>query len=214
MWQKEDETLQEVCEAADGEQSTAGEGFYRRDGVIYRRWTPPGQDAEARAVEQLVLPRRCREMVLMMAHSVTMSGHLGKNKMAERLRRCFYWPTLFKDVAEYCRACEECQKCSSRRGPKAPLVPLPVMEEPFQRIAIDIVGPLPRSRLGNKYILMVCDYATRYPKAFTLKSVDAENVAEALVTMFARVGVPKEILTDQGTNFTSRLLAGCTSCSE
>ena len=130
----------------------------------------------------------------MMAHSVPMSGYLGKNKTAERLRRRFYWPTLFKDVAEYCRACEECQKCSSRRDPKAPLVPLPVMEEPFQRIAMDIVGPLPRSRLGNKYILVVCDYATRCPEAFALKSVDAENVAEALVTMFARVGVPKELL--------------------
>ena len=208
VWQEEDETLQEVCKAADGDQSTTGEGFYRRDGVIYRRWTPPGQDAEAGAVEQLVLPQRCRETVLVMAHSVPMSGHLGKNKTAERLRRRFYWPTLFKDVAEYCRACEECQKCSSRRGPKAPLVPLPVMEEPFQRIAMDIVGPLPRSRLGNKYILVVCDYATRYPEAFALKSVDAEHVAEALVTMFAKVGVRKEILTDQGTNFTSRLLAG------
>lgn len=53
----------------------------------------------------------------------------------------------------------------------------------------------------------MCDYATRYPEAFALKSVDVENVAEALMTMFSRVGVPKEILTDQGTNFTSKLLA-------
>ena len=53
----------------------------------------------------------------------------------------------------------------------------------------------------------MCDYATRYPEAFALKSVDAEHVAEALMTMFSRVGVPKEILTDQGTNFTSKLLA-------
>ena len=53
----------------------------------------------------------------------------------------------------------------------------------------------------------LCDYAARYPEAFSLKSVDAENVAEALLTMFSRVGVPKEILTDQGTNFTSKLLA-------
>ena len=54
---------------------------------------------------------------------------------------------------------------------------------------------------------MVCDYATRYPEAFALKFVDAENVTEALMTMFLRVGVPKEILTNQGTNFTSKLLA-------
>ena len=50
VWQKEDETSQEECKAADGEQFRAGEGFYRRDRVIYRRWTPPGQDAEAGVV--------------------------------------------------------------------------------------------------------------------------------------------------------------------
>ena len=80
------------------------------------------------------------------------------------------------------------------------------MTEPFQRIAMNVVGPLPMSRMGNKYILVVYDYATRFPEAFALKSIDAEHVAEALMSLFSRVGVPKEVLTDQGTNFTSRLL--------
>ena len=87
-----------------------------------------------------------------------------------------------------------------------PLVPQPVMTEPFLRIAKDVVGPLPRSRMGNKYILVVCDYATRFPEALALKSIDAEHVAEALMSLFSRVGVPNELLTDQGTNFTLRLL--------
>ena len=59
---------------------------------------------------------------------------------------------------------------------------------------------------GNRYVLVVCDYATRYPESVALKSIDAEHVAEELIPLFARVGVPKEILTDQGSNFTSRLL--------
>ena len=86
------------------------------------------------------------------------------------------------------------------------MIPLPVVEEPFQRIAI-IVGLLPRSRSGNRYVLVVCDYATRYPEAVALRNTDAESVAEELVKLFARVGIPMEILTDQGTNFTSQLLA-------
>ena len=61
--------------------------------------------------------------------------------------------------------------------------------------------------LGNKYILVVCDYATRYPEAVPMKSVDAKSVAEEMVKMFARVGLPEEILTDQGSNFTCQLLA-------
>ena len=56
-------------------------------------------------------------------------------------------------------------------------------------------------------MLVVCDYATRYPEAVALRNTDAESVAEELVKLFARVGIPMEILTDQGTNFTSQLLA-------
>ena len=71
---------------------------------------------------------------------------------------------------------------------------------------MDIVGPLPRSSSGKKYILVICDYATRYPEAVALRTIDANAVAEELLAFFARVGVPEEILTDQGTNFTSQLL--------
>ena len=90
--------------------------------------------------------------------------------------------------------------------PRANDFPIPIMGEPFQRIAMDIVGPLPRSRSGNQYVLVVCDYATRYPEAYPLKSIDTEHVAEALVTFFSRVGIAKEILTDQGSNFVSLLM--------
>ena len=51
------------------------------------------------------------------------------------------------------------------------------------------------------------DYATRYPEAVPVKAIDAEHIAEELVKIFARVGIPEEILTDQGSNFTSQLLA-------
>ena len=113
---------------------------------------------------------------------------------------------LYRDVAAWCRTCEKCQKHSPIRNLRAPLVPLPVIEEPFTRIAMDVVGPLTRSSSGHKYIL-VCYYATRYPEAIPMKAVDAEHVAEELVTMFSGVGVPSEILTDQGTNFMSKQLS-------
>ncbi|KAL5019661.1 hypothetical protein ScPMuIL_002553, partial [Solemya velum] len=89
---------------------------------------------------------------------------------------------------------------------KAPLVPIPHMEEPFSRIAIDFVGPLPLTERKNRYILVCVDYATRYPEAFALSNQNAETVAECLVSLFSRVGVPKEILSDQGSNFMSDLM--------
>ena len=60
-----------------------------------------------------------------------------------------------------------------------------------------IVGPLPRTKSGNRYILVMCVYATRYPEAVPIKAVDAE---EELVRIFAQVGIPEEMLTDQGSN--------------
>ena len=71
---------------------------------------------------------------------------------------------------------------------------------------MDIVGPLPKSHSGEKYVWVIFDYATWYPEAVALISTDAEHIAEELVTVFSRVGVLREILTDQGSNFTSRLL--------
>ena len=203
--QEADKTLETVRLAAGGTSTTAGKGFFKKDGLVYRQWTSPGRDDVT--VEQLVLPQECRGTVLELAHKIPLAGHMGKNKTAQRILQRFYWPSLFKDTAEYCRTCAECQKTSKRKGRPAPLIPLPVMEEPFQRIAMDIVGPLPRSRSGKRYVLVICDYATRYPEAVPLHSIDAEHIAEELVKLFSRVGVPKEILTDQGSNFTSQLLA-------
>ena len=149
------------------------------------------------SIDRLVLPSHCRKTILPLAHQIPLAGHLGKKKTTERILQRFYWPTLFQDVREVCKACPECQRTASTKTVQAPMVPLPVIEEPFQRIAMYIVGPLPRSRQGHRYILVICDYATRYPEAFPLKTIDAPHVAEELMKFFSRVSV---------TNFMSKLL--------
>ena len=117
---------------------------------MYRRWVPPGMDSDEMAVEQLVLPLQCRKTVLKLAHEIPLAGHLGCDKTARRILQRFYWPTLYKDIADFCRTCSACQKTSRWKGGHAPLIPLPIISVPFQRIAMDIVGPLPRSRSGNR----------------------------------------------------------------
>ena len=86
------------------------------------------------------------------------------------------------------------------------MVSMPLIEQPFQRIAMDVVGPLPCTQRGNRFILSICDYTTSYPEAIALPSVDAPRVSKELVNLFSHMGVPDEILTDQGTNFMSSLL--------
>ena len=129
-----------------------------------------------------------------------MAGHLGRKKTTSRVQERFYWPGLRGDVAEMCKGCVECQKTARVRKYRAPMIPLPIMDQPFQRIAMDMVGPLPRSKSGHKYILTLCDYGSRYPEAIPFKSTDSKHVAEALIPFFSHIGLPQEILTHCGTN--------------
>ena len=86
------------------------------------------------------------------------------------------------------------------------LILLPVIETPFERIAMDLVGPLPKSARGYEYILVVVDYATKFPEALPLCSMSSKGIANKLFMLFSQVGLPKTILTDQGTPFMSRLM--------
>ncbi|XP_033761966.1 uncharacterized protein K02A2.6-like [Pecten maximus] len=120
----------------------------------------------------------------------------------------FFWPGVNADVTRFCRSCDVCQRTFPKgRVSKVPLGTMPLIDIPFQRVAIDIIGPLqPATDRGNRYILTIVDYATRYPEAIALRGIETERVAEALVDVYSRVGIPREVLTDQGSQFTSELM--------
>jgi len=93
------------------------------------------------------------------------------------------------------------------RVAKAPLQKMPIIREPFRRIGIDLVGPVtPQSSSGNRYILCVVDYVTRYPEAVALHGTSTEQVAEAMCKVFSRVGIPKQIISDHGSQFVSGVM--------
>ena len=209
LWQAADPTLAKARKEAVNEESEKEirVGFYYSDGMLYRKWRPEGStEGDVRTCQQLVLPQQCRLPVLRLAHDVPMAGHMGITRTKDRLLQRYYWPGIFSDTADYCRSCEVCQKSNLKYPIRAKMVSMPLIEQPFQRIAMDVVGPLPCTQRGNRFILSICDYAARYPEAIALPSVDAPRVAKELVNLFSHMGVPDEILTDQGTNFMSSLL--------
>ena len=78
--------------------------------------------------------------------------------------------------------------------------------KPFQKVAMDIVGPLPKTHAGNQYILTFQDHFSKYPEAFPLPDQRATTIARIFVEeIVCRHGTPEKLLTDQGTNFTSEL---------
>jgi len=111
------------------------------------------------------------------------------------------------DIKVYVRTCDVCQRLGKCGKPApAPLYNLPVIAEPFSRIAIDIVGPLPVCRdTGSRFILTIVYHCTHFPEAVPLIPHEASDVAKALVSVFSHFGFAREILSDCGTEFMSQL---------
>jgi hypothetical protein len=178
--------------------------IHSTSGVLYRRWTEEGRLVKY----QLVTPRAFREEIMKALHDSVTGGHLGMFKTSEKLRERFYWPGWQTDVELWCR---QCAGCAARKPPAAkPRAPMVIRASgyPLQRIAIDLLGPLPRTESGNKYIIVIADYFTKWTEAFALPNMEAGTVAAKVVEEFiCRFGVPTEIHTDQGRQFESKLFA-------
>ena len=152
----------------------------------------------------IVLPKQFREQVLRLAHDQL--GHMGRRKVTEIVKRSFTWPGLTEDVLKYCRSCETCQCCSKVPAGKVPMVERQVTTEPFEALAFDLVGPLPKAKGGFRFILTSICMATKWPEAIPLKSITARAVAQGMVDIFARTGIPLQLLTDQGSQFIGALV--------
>ncbi|XP_075733426.1 uncharacterized protein LOC142775667 [Rhipicephalus microplus] len=204
--QKQDKTL-DSCRSKVGQGLQGGSKSYSFEiekGLLYRYYHLPS----GKVIQQVVVPQRLRSQVLTLAHETLMSGHQGIKRTIDRVLQSFYWPGVQEAVRRYVRSCDACQRTypKSRVG-KAPLGRMPLIDTPFERVAVDIIGPLkPISHMGNRYILTLVDFATRYPDAIALPSIDSATVAEALVEMFSRIGFPREVLCDQASCFTSELM--------
>ena len=111
-------------------------------------------------------------------------------------------------MSRFCKSCDICQRTVQKGWvTKVPLGKLLLIGTPFKGVAVDIFGPIePRSERKSRYILTMIDYATRYPEAVALLGIETERVAEALVEMFSRVGIPDEMLTDCGSQFTADVM--------
>lgn len=173
-----------------------------RKGVLYRQL-----DGHKIDDLQLVIPREKRKAVLQYVHENILSGHLGIQRTQERVRSRFYWPGWRADVEIYCK---ECTVCEERKQPtKTRCAPLVTNRSGFtmEKIAMDILGPLPTSALGNKYILVISDYFSKWTEAYALADHKAVTIAGVLVNEFiTRFGVPLSIHTDQGRDFESKLI--------
>ena len=132
-------------------------------------------------------------------YDIPSAGHLGSRRLKEVLKKRFYWPNWKTNVELHC---ENCQKCAERNDPpKKSRSPLIVEQSgyPMERVAIDIIGPLPNTINGNRYILVAVDYFTRWPEAYAIHNQEARTIAQKLVDEWVcRYVVMQRLQTDQG----------------
>ena len=173
------------------------------NGVLYREWHDV-KDGFLRL--QLVLPEIWRDEVMTLLHDNICAGHLGIHRTIARVRSRFYWVGYKQDIINKCNTCHVCQ---ARKMPtktsRAPLKPY-IVGIPMERVQMDLIGPLPESFSGNKYVLSLTCCFTKWTESFPLKSITAKTIASTLVDQFiCRFGVPREIHTDQGRQFEAQL---------
>ena len=180
------------------------ESLENRKGILYRKFQTETKE-EPSVIYQYVAPKRLRKEIMRHLHDHRTGGHLGITKTLYNVRQRFYWPGSKKDIVRWCHHCKECGARKPKHGKKAPLQQ-EVAGMPMERIALDIMGPLPRSNSGNNYILVIGDYFTKWTQAHALPDHTAQTVAKIVVEEWiCKMGVPHVIHSDQGPDFESNL---------
>lgn len=140
-------------------------------------------------------------------HGTTIAGHPGIQRMFNRIRATYYWKGMRSDIERFVKDCSLCKiNKPLRKCNKAPMIITSSSTKPFERLALDIVGPLPEAGFQKfKFILTLQDDLTKFSCAYPMIGSTTDEVARNLIHFFSLFGFPKMILSDQGTCFTSEL---------
>lgn len=176
------------------------------DKYIYKRVQFSSGDLDESDSWKIFVPSELRQDIIFAAHDVPNSAHSGIARTLERIRRYFYWPGLVTDVKTYIQDCEMCKTSKSpTMALKPPMGRMVTTERPFQRLYIDLIGPLPRTKSGNIGILIVLDHYSKFTFLKPLKKFVSKHIIDYLRSeIFCCYGVPESIVSDNGSQFRSK----------
>ncbi|KAJ8938054.1 hypothetical protein NQ314_011621 [Rhamnusium bicolor] len=150
--------------------------------------------------------------ILQENHSNPTSGHSGFHRTYTRIKQVYKWNNMKKDVKYFIKQCVSCQKNKLVR--KKYFMPIEITTTsttPLEKIFLDIVGPLPLTENGNKFIITLQDDLTKYSQAYAVPNHETITIAQKFFENFiCKFGIPNYIVTDQGKDFTSKLLSEVT----
>ena len=174
------------------------------DGMLYRH--KPNMITDD-IVPDLVLPKELRQRVIEESHTAPQAGHLGNEKTYQRVALRYYWPGIFVDVVDFVKTCSPCQKSKVEQARPVGMMGHRVVEQPWTVVAGDVMGPFPKSKAGYRYILVFQDLFTKWIECLPIRTANGPTIRKAFEDLIVSSwGTPEVIHTDNGTEFTNRLL--------
>ena len=183
------------------------QNFEILEGVLYHLWYPDGLGKQGRTVLQLVVPHTLLHDVLTSAHGDIPAGHFGIKKTYHTIKLNFFWKGMMRDVKNWVKSCHHCNAAKTPTKPyKSPLLPQPV-----RRIgevwSADILGPLPKSHSGAKYMLVFMESMSKWAEVYPLVETKAHIIARYFVEKIVfRFGAPSYLKSDMGSNMVAKVV--------
>ena len=177
--------------------------FVYRDGILYKL-LPVGR---AMTKQKLVyIPARMVPSLLLSYHdNPLIGGHFAVKRTLEKIKQQYWWPDMKSTIINHIQSCLVCQAHNvSRQKRPGFLQPIPSPDGPNQPLGIDFCGPLPPTLQENRYVLCLTDYFTKFVTAVALPT--CTTAAVIFKDYVCHHGVPRAIISDQGTSFKNQLI--------
>ena len=189
-------------EKATTQQRRRLQGFVLRKGVLFKRAIK-----QEIAQHRTCLPKAMIEEIMATYHDDIMTGHMGQSRTLHAITQRFFWPSMAKDIINYVRSCQSCQMRKSIPKKPAGLLTFIEVQNPFEKIGIDLLGPFPTTTArGNNYIVVAVDYLTKWAETASLKTGTAYETAQFLIDrIILQHGAPASIISDRGKCFIAEL---------
>ena len=157
-------------------------------------------DCIVRGTYRLVVPESLQKQLIDIAHET----HQGIVRTKQRLRELYWWPRMDRQVDALIKECTTCrQNDKSAVTHNAPLQPVPLPAAAWEKVGIDIVGPFENAPRDCRFAITLVDYYSKWPEVSFVSHVDTAMIIQFLTAVFSREGNVKEIVSDNGVQFTS-----------
>lgn len=191
--QQNDQVCQEIIDSVN--KKTNSDCYFLKNNILMYK--------TSKMKPKIYLPEKLFNVMFVFYHNTLFGGHFGIARTTARVNEYFYHPKLNSFIKQKVKSCKICMMSkSTQRKYEGKLISIPI-ETAMDTLYIDLLGPLVRTKMGNKYILAIIDAYTRYTWLYPIKDSTSKAIIEKLRNVFANFSIPKTIVTDNASYFIS-----------